>query len=543
MAGELGSRGPAAGLRRSRFAGRLLRLTRRLGIGSLRWRLAAWVATIVVISSAITFFVVYRGTGSAVRAQITHDLTSDASALIATLRTEGRTSDNGHADTAALVVGAARRYVASQSFASTSTVLFVQTPGQPTVGNTPELVDPSAPADDREQGGEQAQENSAASVLLRTPRGFSVQHSPDESEMRLLKRSFTLANGSVVTVGVGESLDIVARAERGVAQAFILAAGLALLAALVAALLIGTRFSAPLRRMAAVARRVDAGELTPRIDDPGPDEEARALADSFNHMLDRLTEAFAGERDFIADASHELRTPLTVIQGQLEVLAAQRQPAADEVRRVEALVRAEVGRMTRLVDDLLLLARAEQAQFLHTRSIPLTDFVADLWAGVGPTAERRLELGALPHGRLEADPDRLAQALRNLIENAIEHTAAGDGLVRLEVGVERSDERAAARTSVLFAVEDDGRGIPDDQLERIFDRFHRTDPARSRASGGAGLGLAIVRAIAEAHGGSVVARRGRLGGARIELRLPGFVAERTRQSRAPLSGAAATPAP
>ncbi len=239
------------------------------------------------------------------------------------------------------------------------------------------------------------------------------------------------------------------------------------------------------------------------------------LADAFNHMLDRLTDAFAGQRAFVADASHELRTPLTVIRGQLEVLAAQRAPAAEEVRRVERLVQAEIARVTRLVDDLLLLARAEQTRFLRAEPVELEPFLGELWDGVTLLAARRFELGEVPAGTLLADPDRLAQALRNLLANAIAHTAEGGGLVRLY-----GEQRPGGRLRLV--VEDDGPGIPAAQRERVFDRFHRTDAARDRASGGAGLGLAIVRAIAAAHGGWVSAGESDAGGARFELELPGF---------------------
>jgi signal transduction histidine kinase len=301
-----------------------------------------------------------------------------------------------------------------------------------------------------------------------------------------------------------------------VARAFILAGILALGGALLGAYLIGTRVSRPLRRMAAVAARVDAGDPYPRIQDPGGESnEVRVLAEAFNHMLDRLTAAFAGQRAFVADASHELRTPLTVIRGQLEVLAAQNRPSGEEVRRVERLVQAEIARVSRLVDDLLLLAKMEQTTFLRIEPIELADWVRELWDGMSVLAQRRFELGPVPEGTLRADPDRLAQALRNLVGNAIEHTAAERGVVRMRI------ERAPS-DSIRFLVEDDGQGIPDDQLEQVFDRFHRTDAARDRASGGTGLGLAIVRAIAEAHGGRVAAAPSAMGGARIELELPGF---------------------
>ena len=174
------------------------------------------------------------------------------------------------------------------------------------------------------------------------------------------------------------------------------------------------------------------GDLHPRIETAeGEAIEIGVLADAFNHMLDRLTEAFAGQRAFIADASHELRTPLTVIRGQLEVLAAQEHPSAQEVRRVEALVRAEMARVSRLVDDLLLLASSEQPSSSCARSrSSSTPTCEELWDGMTLLAERRFELGPLPRGTLMADRDRLAQALRNLISNAINHTSPEQGLVR-----------------------------------------------------------------------------------------------------------------
>jgi signal transduction histidine kinase len=255
------------------------------------------------------------------------------------------------------------------------------------------------------------------------------------------------------------------------------------------------------------------------------------LADAFNHMLDRLTDAFAAQREFVADASHELRTPLTVIRGQLEVLSAQADPPIEEVRRVERLVNAEVSRIARLVDDLLLLVKAGQAEFLRIAPIEVGPYVKELWDGARLTAPRNFELGDIQGGTLMADPDRLAQALRNLLANAIEHTAEG-GLVSLEV-------RAGPSNKVRFVVSDDGPGIPADQRERIFDRFHRTDAGRDRASGGTGLGLAIVRAIVHAHNGEVRARERSGGGACIEIELPNFHLD-AHAERAPVSADAGT---
>jgi two-component system, OmpR family, sensor kinase len=320
---------------------------------------------------------------------------------------------------------------------------------------------------------------------------------------------------------VAEPMAIISRAQRGIARALGVAALLSLFLALLASYIAGTRMSAPLRRMAAVAARVDGGDLDPRMEETaGSGEEVQVLADSFNHMLDRLEVAFDSQRDFVADASHELRTPLTVIRGQLEVLAASTDPPADEVARVERVVQAEVTRMARLVDDLLLLTAADQLGFLQPETIELRQFVTDLWDGLSLTADRHFELGEVPDGVLVADPDRVAQALRNLGRNSVEHTAEKTGLVRLDVAAEPGG-------FVGFTVADDGPGIPADQRERVFERLYRTDVSRSRAGGteaaGAGLGLAIVRAIAEAHGGrTFVADTNGHPGARVQLVLPGF---------------------
>jgi signal transduction histidine kinase len=481
--------------------------------GGLRFRLGAWVALVVLASCALTFGVVYSGTGSELRHQIDRDIAGEQSELAHVLAGAGAGSPQA-------ISRRATNYIHAQPFKANSTLLFAIVPGARTSSNRPELFTGER-ADNGETASEQQQENRLAARLLVVKDGYSTLPLPDVGDLRLLERTYTLPGGRRVTVGAGEPLAEVSHAQGSVARAFLLAFALALGGALVAAYLVGTRVSRPLRRMAAVAARVDAGDLHPRIHDlTGEASELRVLADAFNHMLDRLTEAFAGQRAFVADASHELRTPLTVIRGQLEVLAAQSSPSEQEVRRVESLVLAEVARITRLVDDLLLLAKAEQTEFLRVGEIDLQDYVASLWDGMTLLADRRFELAPVPAGILRADPDRLAQALRNLIANAIEHTCEGKGLVRLSIR-----ELGAGRIELV--VEDDGPGIAPQQRERVFDRFHRTDAARDRALGGTGLGLAIVRAIAEAHGGCVLATASPEGGARVALELPGYVSSRS----------------
>ena len=236
------------------------------------------------------------------------------------------------------------------------------------------------------------------------------------------------------------------------------------------------------------------------------------LADSFNHMLDRLEEGFRREREFVSDASHELRSPLTVLRGRIEQLTdrtGDRQAIAEEA---EELMR-EVRRMERLTDDMLTLAKAERGSLLQRRRVPIDDFVEDLRRDLPLLGPRRYSVESTVHGDLEADPDRLAQVLRNLVTNAVRHTAA-DGHIDVSI--------RAQNGSAVFAVSDDGTGIEPDQLGRIFDRFHRTDEGRSRAEGGSGLGLAIAKAIVEAHGGEIDASSSPGRGAIVRFSIPGL---------------------
>jgi two-component system, OmpR family, sensor kinase len=484
-------------------------LVSRLAPRGLRWRLAGWVALVTLVCTGIAFAAVYQDTGTQLRHQVDTELGVYANELSHDL------TRADEARTPRRLARTATRYVLDQPFNAGSTLLFVTVPGVDTTSNRSELfAGPSS--DNGETAADQANEGRLSARLLMAPPGYTTLALPDIGKLRVLKRTVRTRAGLYATVGVGEPLAAVTHGQEGVARAFILAGMLALAGALLASYLIGSRVSRPLRRMAGVAARVDAGDLRPRIHEQGgQSEEVQVLADAFNHMLDRLTDAFAGQRAFVADASHELRTPLTVIRGQLEVLASQESPSAEEVRRVQRLVLAEIARITRLVDDLLLLANTEQTEFLRLQSIEVPSFVSELWDGVSLLAERRYELGPIPAGTLRADPDRLAQALRNLIGNAIEHTDEDVGIVRM-----RAQPTSAGQ--IRFVVEDDGPGIAVQERERVFDRFHRTDPARDRASGGTGLGLAIVRAIVESHGGGVSASESPEGGARIVIELDGF---------------------
>jgi two-component system, OmpR family, sensor kinase len=307
-----------------------------------------------------------------------------------------------------------------------------------------------------------------------------------------------------------ESESPIEDAQSDVEKTFIAVGALALVAALLAGYLVAARTAAPLRRFAGTAAAVDAGDLSPRLaTEPGAAAELRTLADSFNHMLDRLEDAFARQRAFVSDASHELRSPLTAIRGQIEVLARDPDPDAGAVKRVEAATLAELTRVERLVEELLALARLDEGAGPARRELDAERFLRETVAAAPGDAG----LGAVAAGRLDADPEMVARVLRNLIENGRRHAGPG-GTVTVS--------STAAGGRLLIEVDDDGPGIPLAERERIFDRFHRTDAGRARAAGGSGLGLAIARAAVEAHGGSIGASESAHGGARIAFELPGF---------------------
>ncbi|ABW16452.1 integral membrane sensor signal transduction histidine kinase [Parafrankia sp. EAN1pec] len=227
----------------------------------------------------------------------------------------------------------------------------------------------------------------------------------------------------------------------------------------------------------------------------GGRDEITELARTFNSMLDRLEQVFETQRAFVDDAGHELRTPITIIRGHLELLGDDPDDPDDRAETV-ALVLDELDRMSRMVDDLLVLAKAERPDFLRREPVDLAGFTTDLFVKARALAPRAWRLDAVGDGRVLADRQRLTQALLQLAQNAAEHTRTGDTIA---IG-SAADDRVAR-----FWVADSRPGVAPGDRARVFERFARgayTRPA-SPAGGGAGLGLAIVRAIATAHGGTV----------------------------------------
>jgi signal transduction histidine kinase len=272
--------------------------------------------------------------------------------------------------------------------------------------------------------------------------------------------------------------------------------------------LVAGRVLRPIRQVRRTAERISESDLTSRIEVTGSDDVAQ-LARTFNRMLDRLQAAFAAQRDFLNDAGHELRTPLTIVRGHLELLGDD----PDERAQTIALLLDEIDRMRRIVEDLTVLAQADQPDFLRLERTDLADVVVDLIAKASAMAPRRWLLDTVAEAQVYADGQRLTQALMQLCANAVAHTGPGDVIA---AGSEVSADR------MRLWVRDTGSGVPAEDREGIFQRAVRG--RNSRSGEGAGLGLAIVSTIAQAHGGTVTLDSAPGAGATFILDLPGRAA-------------------
>jgi two-component system OmpR family sensor kinase len=293
--------------------------------------------------------------------------------------------------------------------------------------------------------------------------------------------------------------------------------------ALVAALLLGWWLVhvglRPLRRIEDTAEAIAEGDLDRRVPGDTARTELGRLARVLNSMLTRIQDAFAQRdatearlRRFVADASHELRTPVAAVGAYAELFerGASERPA--DLARVIAGIRTETGRMGHLVDDLLLLARLDQGRPLEREPVELVGLAAqavDAARAMGPSWPVRVE--AREPVEIEGDEGRLRQVMDNLLANVRSHTPPGTSVV-VRIGTEGDH--------AVVSVIDDGPGLAEDAAARVFERFYRVDGSRSRQSGGAGLGLAIVQAIVAAHGGRVTLTTEPGRGATFAVRLP-----------------------
>ena len=310
-----------------------------------------------------------------------------------------------------------------------------------------------------------------------------------------------------------------------IADALAAAAAVVLLAALGLPLVRASL--APLREIESTAAAIAGGDLSRRIDHAAGNTEVGRLAEALDMMLASIETAYLARADgearalqsqdrmrrFIADASHELRTPLTSMRGLAEYgLQLGVEASPEELLRLMGLIAHEGGRMGRLVDDLVLLARFDAGRALERRPVDLASIAAEAVQQARiVAADRPITLEAAEPVIVEADAERLRQVIDNLIGNAIQHTPPGT-----PVAVSVSSEAGSGRLTVA----DRGPGMTREQASHVFERFYRTDDARTRADGGAGLGLAIAASLAAAHGGELTVDTQPGHGAAFHLRLP-----------------------
>jgi two-component system, OmpR family, sensor kinase len=342
---------------------------------------------------------------------------------------------------------------------------------------------------------------------------------------RVLVQQVSGGGHLVIATNLGDLNSTVTRLE--VADAIAAAVAVVLLAGIGLPLVRASL--APLRRIEATAAAIAGGDLSRRIDLAPGNTEVGRLAEALDMMLASIEAAYLARADgearavrsqdrmrrFIADASHELRTPLTSVRGLAEYGLQQGDDASpEELLRLMGLVAREAGRMGRLVDDLLLLARFDAGRALERRPVDLASIAAEAVQQARIVAAGRpVKLEAAEPVIVDADPERLRQIIDNLIGNAIQHTPPGT-----PVAVIVSSEAGSGRLTVA----DRGPGMTPEQASHVFDRFYRTDDARTRArgGGGAGLGLAIAASLTAAHGGELTVYTKPGEGAAFHLRLP-----------------------
>ncbi len=501
---------------------------------SLRWRLQAWYAAILVVLVTVFGFTAFALERSRQLRQIDGELQARVSLLASGLRPGGPPSGPRPADRPQPPGDAAseprwRDVPPDRTGPPPPRLRDEPGPppprgpggrpaGRPEFVLRPELVaafDPNAPSPFYYlvwlRGAEVLARSQNAPDLPRPPvEGRSPRQRGDEREMFLY-----LATGDCVLAGRAVGPDL-AELDRLAWWLFALGAGV-LGAGLVGGWWIAGRAIRPIEEISAAAARIATGDLSRRIDTADAESELGRLAQVLNATFSRLEASFAQQGRFTADAAHELRTPVSVILMQAQTALSRERDPADYREALESC-RQAAQRMRRLIESLLDLARLDAGEERMRRErFDLARVVHEAVDLVRPLAAERGIILRVEAGAAEAlgDAERIAQVAVNLLTNAIQHTPSG-GEVRTQLSSDRD--------GVRLAVADGGEGIPLEHLPHLFERFHRGDAARTTAEGHAGLGLAISKAIVDAHGGVIMGGNAVEGGAVFTVRLPGATA-------------------
>ncbi|HZS04113.1 MAG TPA: heavy metal sensor histidine kinase [Blastocatellia bacterium] len=335
-------------------------------------------------------------------------------------------------------------------------------------------------------------------------------------QIRLITKRAVEPDGDVFFIRAGQSLKPLQEARRRLTLLLLVAVPIALLLGSYGGLLLANQALRPVDRITNTAAQISASDLAQRVPLPEKMDEIGRLAKTFNHMIARLQAAFERQRQFTSDASHELRTPLAVMRGEIEV-SLRRTRSPQEYERVLQSNLEEIHRLSRLVEDLLTLARGDSGQVtLQLEPVVLDHLCRQTAKQLLPLAEGRGQtlLWTPPEGHVlvNGDPQRLKQLLLNLLDNAMKYTPQG-GRITLGLGTEGKE--------AVLTVADTGRGIATEDLPHIFERFFRHSRSTSdRSVIGFGLGLSIVKWIVDSHGGKIGAQSKVGEGTTFTVRLP-----------------------
>jgi two-component system, OmpR family, sensor kinase len=344
-----------------------------------------------------------------------------------------------------------------------------------------------------------------------------VENRSTDADLTIKGESFRVRSGrvsyrgQVSIVQVGRSTQAIDDVLRTLTLILLAGGAIASLVVLAVGYWLARRTLRPVEQITQAAAEIEASDLKRRIGARGRPTEIQRLADTFDGMLARLESAFAQQRNFVMDVSHELRTPLTGLRGNLDVMLMDENVDADSRAQLEKMS-AEVGRLIRLTSNLLYLAHAEAGREIVRRPVELDALCLEvIYQARALRDDVSVRLGHEEQITVSGDRDLLKQLVLNLVDNAMKYSPQGG-----EVTVSLFGKGDQAE----IIVADQGPGIPAEQLGRIFERFYRVPNNQSRTIGGAGIGLAISRWIAQAHGGDIRAESGTGKGSRFIVTLP-----------------------
>jgi heavy metal sensor kinase len=475
---------------------------------SMRARLTLWYTGVLALVLVAFAVATYAYLARAARERTDQSLADTANSLISNFAAESNDEDQSGDDAASEVAH-------NFQFADRQAVIFDET-GRVVAASTP----PAGAKGEMLLPALQTLSQSLAGLLE-----SSASSGGSYATIPVLKsgvRAFAASgksHGRRYTVVVALSLRDQNEALEQARHAFYVAVPLALLVASLGGYFIARKSLAPVVAMGARASRIGASNLYERLPEPNPRNELGRLARIFNELLARLDASFEQQRRFMADASHELRTPVAIVCGESEVSLSQADRRPEEYRESLAILHDEGRRLTRIVEDLFVLARGDAGQYHpDSTSFYLDETVAEcvravrsLAAGHGLEMHFHQADDELP---FRGDEGLIRRMILNLLDNAIKYTPAGG---RVGVGVGRNGSGYAIK------IEDTGAGIPVEAQSYIFERFYRVDKARSRnggAGGGAGLGLSIASWIADLHGGRITLERSDEHGSTFIITLP-----------------------